>query len=367
MEEAKLPELREEVIELILCWLPVKSLIRFTCVSKHFHSIILSDAKFANFHFQAARDRKTLTRRLLYSIEGSPRVESIDLETPYLGDCSFAAGKPEPEPAAGEVFLLGSCNGFVFLGSDEQVFYMWNPSTGFSKKLVKLPDTGVKHDREMFCGVGYLPATDDYRVFVTYFGYYGDPYDYEAAIFSSTANAWEILEFNDLDISPAEGTLWKETLHWLDYRLDIVAFDLAQRKDHKFKKMLPPKGLYEKNERRDYNDIIQLSARECLLLVRFLNKASRGIHVWVMREYDMPDSWTKLFNLKFSDPPKERWRYIRGVWVMETSTVFKILVGDRNERALVKILHKDDKCSFCMVEGMCESVSYQESLLPIDD
>ncbi|KAL6142034.1 hypothetical protein ACLB2K_060318 [Fragaria x ananassa] len=101
MEEANLPE---EMIVLILTLLPAKSLIRLTCVSKRFHSIILSDPKFAKSQFQAARDRKTLDHTLIYSVKG-PRFGSLDLGTPSFGDPSSARnlnlpfGSPAPAVA----------------------------------------------------------------------------------------------------------------------------------------------------------------------------------------------------------------------------------------------------------------------------
>ncbi|XP_050369047.1 F-box protein CPR1-like [Argentina anserina] len=347
-------DLPEEMIVLILSWLPVKSLVRFICVSKSFHSIILQ--------LQAARDRKTLSPRLLFPID-CPRFESIDLETPSFGDNSSVTKLNFPfEPVAGgAVELLGSCNGIVFLVFNDQIYYMWNPSTGFFREL---PDTGVSfgsyNDRIIFSGVGYLPATDDYRVIVAYDGVVDFPD--MCAMFSSKANAWKTFEVSDteIDVISDQGTFINEALHWLLYEKEIMAFDSAQEEEHKVRKMLLPKD-FDGHHFPEY----ELSAGECLLLADF-DKANQYIDVWVMREYDVPDSWTKLFNLKFSYPPTGAAGWLRGLFVMGTSTLFR--TSDRSENVSVKILHKGDDCGFYKVEGMGHKmIQYQESLLRIDD
>ncbi|KAL6145886.1 hypothetical protein ACLB2K_056570 [Fragaria x ananassa] len=289
MEKAALPE---EIIEHILTFLPVKSLIRFTCVSKRFRSIILSDPKFAQSQFQAARDRKTLDHRLLYSIDG-PRFESLDLKTPSFGDPSSVRKLKLPFPSpSSAVVLLGSCNGIVFLAFAEKIFYMWNPSTGFFKKI---PHPGFSRiDNELlFYDVGYLPAADDYRVLVVSM----DCIDIknEGAIYSSKAHAWKTLEADVLSIISYQGTFLKEALHWLDAQDEIVAFDLTQQEEHKFRKMLLPRAFEDRNF-----SSVGVFAGECLSLAHCPMAAADCILVWVMREYGVRDSWTKLFNLNFN-------------------------------------------------------------------
>ncbi|KAL6142026.1 hypothetical protein ACLB2K_060310 [Fragaria x ananassa] len=166
MEEAALPE---ETIEHIVTFLPVKSLLRYTCVSKRFHSLILSNPKFAQSQFRAARDRKTNTQRLLYTTNAH-KLESLDLDTPLFGDPSTVRELRFPSQLpARDVSLLCSCNGIVFLAFGAffgvYIFYMWNPSTEFLKKLPD-PDFFPNNYEVLAYGVGYFPATNDYRFFV---------------------------------------------------------------------------------------------------------------------------------------------------------------------------------------------------------
>ncbi|KAL6145889.1 PREDICTED: F-box protein CPR30-like [Fragaria vesca subsp. vesca] len=371
MADATLPE---DVMVLILRLLPVKSLIRFTCVSKRFHSIILSDPKFAKSQFETARDRKTLDRRLLYNTTIHPlnrrvrdstistRLESLLLETTSFGYSSSVRRLKYPfRPPAGNDLLLGSSNGIVFLAFDKKVFYAWNPSTGFYNEL---PDPGDLCDQQ-YCfrsGVGYLSATNEYKVFIA-----SDQTRY--GIFSSRAQTWKRLEaIPESCLYSPRGTLLNEALHWIDHDNGLMVFDLAQEK---FRKMALPK--FDERGLNQWGNL-GVSADGCLSFA-YSTKADRDcLCVWVMKEYGVLDSWTKLFNL-FSNPPEGLWGY-GSVLVLETSIVAHIYtitkVDDCNYadvKGWIKILHKEeDKCGMYMVEGFdLKMIQYQETLLRLDD
>ncbi|KAL6145888.1 hypothetical protein ACLB2K_056572 [Fragaria x ananassa] len=344
MAETTLPV---ELIVLILTWLPVKSLIRFTCVSKRFRSIILSDPKFAKSQLRAAHDRKTLTQRFLYS-PTVPELESLDLDSPSFDDCSSLRKHKLPlDPADSYALPLGSCNGIVFLAFDDNIIYTWNPSTGFLKKL---PDPGFSRNGNelILYGVGYLSATDDYRVFVVSADYENDK---EVAMFSSRAKAWKTLEvdFDESCFCSNQGILLHEALHWLDTSKEIVAFNLGQEK-HKFRKMLLPLD-FNDGGGDYYENHLGVSAGGYLSLARNLYVCGDCIDIWVMGEYGVLESWNKRFNLKFSDPHNDDigWKY-NHVLVLETGVFWNIL---QNE---------EDKCSMYEAEGhWLHMIQYQES------
>ncbi|KAL6138649.1 hypothetical protein ACLB2K_063929 [Fragaria x ananassa] len=262
LKEAALPE---ETIEHILTFLPVK----YTCVSKRFHSLILSNQKFAQSQFRAARDRKTNTQRLLYTVNAG-KLESLDLDTPLFGDPSTVRELRFPSrPPARDVSLLCSWNGILFLGFGpfgEYIFYMWNPSTGFLKQL---PDPD------------FLPN------------------NYEVLAYGIGAHAWETLEVDSDEFSfvSDQGILLKEALHWVDNRDDqILAFDLGQEETHKFRKMLRPRD-FSDDGGYDYVNHLGVSAGGCLSVAHYLRASLDYIDVWVMGEYGVRDSWTKLLAL----------------------------------------------------------------------
>lgn len=78
-----------------------------------------------------------------------------------------------------------------------------------------------------------------------------------------------------------------------------------------------------------------------------------------MREYDAGgDSWTKLFNLKLSNPPEE-------LLVMETSIIAKSCNGSCLVRSDLK---QEDKLEMYKTTGSwLNMIPYEESLLRIYD
>ncbi|XP_004305240.1 PREDICTED: F-box protein CPR30-like isoform X1 [Fragaria vesca subsp. vesca] len=362
--------LPEEITVIILSWLPVKSLIRFTCVSKRFRSIILSDPNFAKSQFHAAHDRKILHHRLLCArllcsfTPGLPLFKSLDLETPSFGHHSSVRELkfPSPSPTT-SISLLGSCNGIVFLAFSKKVFCVWNPSTGFFKEL---PDPGLLYDENhsFRYGVGYLSATDEYKLFIRSAQY---------SVFSSRAQTWKRLEvFPESCPFSIRGTLLNEALHWISHGNGVMAFDLAQEK---FRKMTLP-DYYDEYNINQCADL-GVTAEGCLSFAFSTGHASDCICVWVMKEYGVLDSWTKLFSFKFLCPPKDQWGF-GSVVVLGTSIAAHIynVIEDEDYgtsyadgTGWIKILHKEeDKRGMYWIEGSnINMIQYQESLLRLDD
>ncbi|XP_062012849.1 F-box protein CPR1-like [Rosa rugosa] len=220
MAETDLPE---DVILNILSWLPVKSLIRFTSVSKRFRSIILYDPKLARTQFEAACQRKTLSCRLIFHTV-TRRLESLDLDTPSYGDISSSRKLSFPfEEPGSDISLLGSCNGLVFVAFGEVDFYIWNPATRF---FMELPKPGFSDGLWLrYYGAGYLSATDDYKVFAASYDVYGPTR--EMKMFSLRAHVWKTIQHPGHDKASDEGTLLNEAIHWLVGN-EILAFDFAQ-------------------------------------------------------------------------------------------------------------------------------------------
>ncbi|KAL6134862.1 hypothetical protein ACLB2K_067090 [Fragaria x ananassa] len=102
--------------------------------------------------------------------------------------------------------------------------------------------------------------------------------------------------------------------------------------------------------------------------------ASDCFCVWVVKEYRVLDSWTKLFHFKFSNLPEGDWGF-GSVLVLETSIVAEVYTTtevdeccDTDVKGCIKILHKEeDKCGMYMTEGFdLKMIRYQESLLRLD-
>ncbi|XP_004306574.1 PREDICTED: F-box protein CPR30-like [Fragaria vesca subsp. vesca] len=356
MAETELPE---DVTVNILCWLPVKSLIRFTSVSKRWRFIILSDPKFASSQFNAARQRRTFCT-------GAPQLESLDVDgTASFGHPSSVRKLSLPLERRGsrDVTLLGSCNGLVFLAFDSCYFYIWNPATRFFREL---PDPGFPdHVCQVltYGGVGYLSATEDYKVFATSYGLYPDGDSYvdtaQTKMFSYRAHFWKTVRGSAHYKCFAKGILLNEALHWAKSN-EIIAFDFAPEK---FRTMRMP-------DVDDQNDVAfgYVGVSEgCLCVCGYLRGGHDSVDYWVMREYGVDSSWTKLFNISSAGPG----RY--GDWlVMESCTVaVKGAIGFHHW-LLVEIDHQQKAANgVYTVPGIINCypsmIPYEDTLLRIND
>ncbi|XP_004292878.1 PREDICTED: F-box protein CPR30-like [Fragaria vesca subsp. vesca] len=372
-------ELPQEIIESkILTRLPVKSLIRFTSVSKRWRSVILYNPKFAKSQFELASKQKSITHRILVSnSKGSPELKCLDMESPWFGQSSCSSCRkvcvPFEQQPPRECYLLGSCNGLVFVASEDSRFYIWNPSTKFFKKL---PHLGYSSDEKAvldYYGAGYMSATDNYKVLVGYFlkKQNEEGHTEMVHIFSLEDHIWRIIDVDYFgDIFPChQGMLSNEALHWLhdygDSRIDLVAFDLDKEE---FSILQLPD--LDTDGTSWYRCLLGVVGG-CLCVSSYMDEAiaSESVDFWVMREYGVCDSWTKLFNLDFSNLPVQR--LLRGspcTWfATETGTVGVKRTG--NGVWFMKIDHKDkEKLGLYMIEGnQLYMVEYEESLVWIEE
>ncbi|KAM5584101.1 F-box protein CPR1 [Rosa sericea] len=343
--------LPEDLIVKILEMLPIKSLIRFTCVSKRWRFMILSDPNFAKSQFQIASEQQTLTRRALCEAHESD-CESLDFEKP-MGSRKVRC--PFKQPGR-RVRILCSCNGLVFAAPSNSDMYIWNPSTAFFKKL---PDPGP-HTSEVlwFFGFGYLSAIDDYKLIVSFL--FGKKI-VKAKVFSSRANSWKTIELPYYPIV-YQGNLFNEAIHWRTYNDDsIVAFDLAKEEFRRIS--LPTSRNYHHH---GADNIISLgSVGGCLCVIIQKNATDSCIDLWVMRDYGVADSWTKLYNLKVSDQ-REWITDLRLLLATETSIFLE--KGSSSDGGckyeLIRSGHKEEKTETYMVrKERLYVVAYEESLL----
>ncbi|XP_061988801.1 F-box protein CPR1-like [Rosa rugosa] len=357
-------DLPEDIIVKILTRLPVKSLVRFRCVSKRWRSI-LSDSQFAKSHFRLAFEQKTLSHRLLVS--GSSSLESLDLEKPFgIGNESSVRELACPLQQFGErVLLLGSCNGLVFIGLENcRHLSIWNPLLGLLHNLPS-PGFSTKENSNVslfYHGFAYVSATDDYKVIVA--ADFGDEVEVEVEIFSMRANIWKRIEASIESVIQGEGVLLNEALHWLDDlnvpEPVIFALDLVKEE---FRKIQLPNFM---GDGKDFRHLEVVYGGR-LLVSRYIPCARdtfRYVDFWVMEEYGVCQSWTKLFDYEVSHKPGY-WSLIP-ILVMETIT----LTVQMTCRAdiLVKHDHKEGKLSFHFLDRYkWHMIKYEESLLWLSD
>ncbi|MED6209943.1 hypothetical protein PIB30_059466 [Stylosanthes scabra] len=246
--QAKAEALLPGLIEKILLFLPVKSLIRFKCVSKQWLSLI-SDSRFAKLHYDTADAAPTnYNTRLLYLNNKVSKARCIDLEASILSDYALQL------PISCRYFpltILGSCRGFILLRThiDGTDLILWNPATG-SHKAVPYPVA----DPTASCWMGF-----------------------------ERTNSW-----NEIECGHLPGHLpmsycaifCNGAIHWLA-NIGIVAFDVARK--HLYIMSLP-------DMKYCFNWKLDLFGG-CLGISYLTNNWKIGL--WVMKEYNVESSWTK--------------------------------------------------------------------------
>jgi len=140
-----LPVLLPDLIVEIISWLPVKPVVRFKCVSKHYQSII-SDPKFAKLHLQRA-PKNPHTLLTLRDVDYDDD-EEIWVVAPYL--VRHLIEHPSSVVKEDECrhfndnndyYTIGSINGLVCLiskkeqdGNKEICTQFWNPTLRLRSK-----------------------------------------------------------------------------------------------------------------------------------------------------------------------------------------------------------------------------------------
>ncbi|XP_041016641.1 F-box/kelch-repeat protein At3g06240-like [Juglans microcarpa x Juglans regia] len=292
--------LPENVIVEILLRLPVKSLVRFRCVSKRWRSLI-SDPRFAKSQFSQASER---SQRLL--ISSRSEILSLDYNAPF-GDSSTLREHVVPSLRRGRhVRIVGSCNGLVCVAVHRHKgFRIWNPSTGDVRKL---PDPKFSlRGEDYWYGFGFDPSTDDYKLLVASFLFLPRYQESEGKLFSLKRNSWKtILQGVDASSEAKESTgiLCNGSLHWQlelweeldgvwvpECRDQICVFDLAEEKFHE---MLMPVQVEDR-----YKGIFFCSLRNLGGCLCFISYNRTHIELWRMMEYGVRESWALMLSIAY--------------------------------------------------------------------
>ncbi|XP_059452369.1 F-box/kelch-repeat protein At3g06240-like [Corylus avellana] len=343
--------LPNEVIIEILSRLPVKSLIRFRCVSKtwcslissphfiathlnralsnphppylllHLYSNNIAKESFTLHSFDDPFPRNHFTKHLDYT-SPAPHILplSLDQEVKEKG-CFFAHPSDFIELHClqfpnNSFYVIGSSNGLLCLAEavDDSycrnfgLFVIWNPSI---QKAISLPESNIislpdsiefdMYRNSIQClGFGYDPKTDDYKLVRLVYRF--DTVPPLVEIYKLRTRAWRSLKAPG---PPYAIITWfisvflNGALHWPAYTPAhqgtfhnlIVSFDME---DETFCEVAMPKSL------QGVEDLtVAVAVVDGLLALVPCNKYGMAkIHsVWVMKEYGVEESWTKLYGI----------------------------------------------------------------------
>ncbi|KAL6203671.1 hypothetical protein ACLB2K_027371 [Fragaria x ananassa] len=329
--------LPQEVITNILLRLPAKSLVVCTSVCKSWRSMI-KDSSFISAHlsrtidFNNHHDTHLLLLHRFYTIWSEKvsvhglkqEVYSLHYDNNDFSDCceiGFQSPIADREMCSEFFRVVGVCNGLVCLADDferyGENFLLWNPS---KRKLVSLPKPGItvqtvggyaKH------GFAFDVVTNDYKVVRVVEDQYGwEDEETENRIFvevnSLAAGSWSSRRIVDPQWSVfghSPQAFVNGALHWdvrskasSERRYFIVAFDVGSEL---LREIMMPESLDWDSFRPGFGDLsLQLTVsgdgKSLALFLRYHDEYSDPslLDVWVMKEYCVEESWTKLITLR---------------------------------------------------------------------
>ncbi|KAL8058392.1 hypothetical protein ABFX02_03G015200 [Erythranthe guttata] len=269
--------LPEEIIEEILYRLPVKSLLRFKCVSQSWRSLI-STKQFVETHLQHSKKIESLTdKRIISTCKNSSKSSPGRLKA-----CSLSSLLTEPVTRAvsfdffplnssRDIVIVGSCNGLISVLVDACRFFLLNPST---REFKELPDffTGTTCPKNLGSisgyGFGFDESSCDYKVY---------------AVFTMTT-PWTI----------GQGKFVSGKLHWINYyktklKWEIVCFDLTNERFGTVERPSCMEGCY----------IPRLGVFKGCLCMSFDCALTVGSDILIWNKYGAEDSWSELLSISY--------------------------------------------------------------------
>lgn len=296
-----MPTLPLELIEDILRRLPVKTLKRFRAVAKLWCSLIDSE-RFVKLHLHQSSVSNS-HRSIFLGGLGLYSIELDSLDKAHVVKPPFYYKSVDG--------ISNSCNGIVLVMSEPPV--LWNP---YSRDYKVLPDCSVEYPAgtgfysKATYGFGYDPRNDDYKVIkvvefrneMTYVWR-----NSETMIYGLKSNCWREIEGFPyplpflrghwrVHVNGAMHTLVEGSDHVYEPR--IMAFGVESEKHYEV--VLPTRGLIRRSD-------LSLDMIEGCLSLVCSNRS--GVVIWVMKEYGVKESWTKL--LSISPPEIEPRDYVK--------------------------------------------------------
>ncbi|MCD7456568.1 hypothetical protein HAX54_032156 [Datura stramonium] len=298
-QEQEIPTLPQDLIIQILVRLPLKTLLKFTSVSKSWLSL-LSNAQFHKTHVNFSTNNPKLTDYTLAAVStvsGLGKICHVYAIRSENSSLTVSKHGCPPKSLSLSAWLLGSCNGLICLTSDSFKLILLNPCTG---KFNVFPDSMIQYkvgDGGCYIryGFGYDAATEDYKVVKIFsFPQTEGRHVNMVNVYSLRANSWSTIQgFNCGYINGNVGVFANGALHWEGcYRhtpgasSEIVALDLATER-------------YGKIALPSYEDggVHWTLGVSRGLLVACCNYETNRADMWVMKEYGVEKSWTKLVTI----------------------------------------------------------------------
>ncbi|XP_049388877.1 F-box protein CPR1-like [Solanum stenotomum] len=305
-----------DVSNFILLMLPVKSLLRFKCVSRAFNTI-LESSTFVNIHLnrtitikdelillkrsfkEDCEQYKTIFSFLSGEIDDYLNPVFPDLDVPYMTDTNSIVFDQ----------LVGPCNGLIAL-MDSLTVVIFNPSTRHFRFLPPSPFRSPKgvHRYVKCVGFGFDSVVNDYKVVRICELLKDDCYGYiqvekeNVEIYELGIDCWRELDWVDqqfpiLNWLPCSQIFYNGTCHWIAHTV-ILCFDVS---GELFRTMEMPNTRHNYVNGPNYSLVIQNESLTfiCYPSVLPANDPLEDLtEIWIMKYYNVHDSWIKKYTIR---------------------------------------------------------------------
>ncbi|TMW85768.1 hypothetical protein EJD97_022527 [Solanum chilense] len=323
MMNGTIKKLSEDVEIYIFFKLPMKSIMRFKCVTKTWCNLIQSFS-FINLHHnytsskkdefilfkRSLKEQNVFTNPLsfLRTPNGDDDLDYItrDLEVPYLST------------GYGSIFhqFNGPCHGLIVL-TDYVNFVILNPATRNYRLLPKSPFVCPRGFYRAIGGVGFVydAIQRTYKVVriseISGEEPFNDPsvVDWIGEVYDFGVDSWRNLPFGEEEFPwpyncPFAEMYYKGVFHWYAHR-NLVAILCFDSSTEVFRIMQVPEMCSLYDEKVHCLTILD----ECLTFIcypdprRVSSPVQEITDIWIMKEYNVNDSWIKKFTIRC--PPIE--------------------------------------------------------------
>ncbi|WMV53100.1 hypothetical protein MTR67_046485 [Solanum verrucosum] len=330
---------QEGIIMDILIRPPVRSLLRFKCVSKSWKKLI-SESYFKMKHLSHAKNDLNSQKLLVCEsfASGLFNFFCFSLSTDQLiRDAQNCPSKCTPFGGAN---IYSCCDGLVLLGlnySFGDQLLLWNHSTRESTKLA-LPYTPFKLEYTTF-GFGYDANSDDYKILKVNRGGVEQALEiltlksrswrsicnFPTIVCPKTGSQMEIHPYyQDFTISPV--VFVRGAFHWLghSYNYSVVSFSISNEV-YRDIPLLEQMCRFDHKQSSNYG-ISVLGGMLCFYSTdNYRRDQPVTFQLWGMKEYGDVESWTELFTLRASDSYNitPKYRYADGDVLLRCSLDFR--------------------------------------------
>ncbi|XP_022717734.1 F-box protein CPR30-like [Durio zibethinus] len=300
-----------DLINDILSRLPVKSLLRFKCVSRGW-CFLINDQNFIKLHLK--RSTQSNSHSSLVIVQYT-KLSLVDLSSLLVVE--EVVDDSLKQLFRGPIKVLGICNGLLCLSNSAyNCNILWNTSTREHLTLPPVPENSLLYrtpkTMKLF-GLGYDPIDDDYKVIFVSQTFQSK---HKGIFYSLRSKSWgKIHDYSNwIYCGSVSGVYASGALHWLvsrswkemmdDSDVFIVAINLNTHKQRFIR--CPDQDQHQDQEykawnipphRFVFNTIGVLGEQLCAMDVNGSRYST--VEIWLMKKYGVQESWTRLFSIPY--------------------------------------------------------------------